>query len=277
MKSACHSDIGPGLYFVLLVAVAAWLAWGTFRWDRAVEEYAAQFRGVGWVDVPASESPGRIFMDNDAYYWVAYAREMAATGRWRIRHTQLDNPPDGRPVHWSQSVSWLLLLAGGIRHGLTGEGVSVAIEQAAIWVGPGLLILLLAGTGGLVCRRLGVAPAMVWVLNIASMVAISWAFHPLRPDHHGLQLGFVVSGVLCLMLGGTGWSGEEATRRKAQELFGFGRWFRRTAARPAGSSWRPAFSAAWDCGSGPRCNCWGGDWWSLARGCRCGCCHGRNL
>ena len=205
MKSACHSDIGPGLYFVLLVAVAAWLAWGTFRWDRAVEEYAAQFRGVGWVDVPASESPGRIFMDNDAYYWVAYAREMAATGRWRIRHTQLDNPPDGRPVHWSQSVSWLLLLAGGIRHGLTGEGVSVAIEQAAIWVGPGLLILLLAGTGGLVCRRLGVAPAMVWVLNIASMVAISWAFHPLRPDHHGLQLGFVVSGVLGLMLGGTGW------------------------------------------------------------------------
>ncbi|MGI6709840.1 MAG: choice-of-anchor J domain-containing protein [Bacilli bacterium] len=38
---------------------------------------------------------------------------------------------------------------------------------------------------------------------------ISWAFHPLRPDHHGLHLGFVVSGVLCLVLGGMGWVQEE--------------------------------------------------------------------
>jgi hypothetical protein len=185
--------------------MAGVVVWGTLRWDRAVKAYPAHFRGVGWLEAPASESPSRIFMDNDAYYWVAYAREMAATGAWRIRHTRLDNPPEGRPVHWSQSVSWLLLAAGGIRHGATGEGMAVAIEQAAIWVGPGLLILLLAGTGGLVYRRLGLAPALVWVLNIATMGPIIWAFHPLRPDHHGLHLGFMVSGVLCLVLGGMGW------------------------------------------------------------------------
>ena len=139
--------------------------------------------------------------------------------------------------------------------------------------GPGLLILLLAGTGGLVCRRLGVAPAMVWVLNIASMVAISWAFHPLRPDHHGLQLGFVVSGCFVLCWAEQAGSGEEATREEGARAIWFRPLVSRTAARPAGSSWRPAFSAAWDCGSGPRCNCGvgiGGHWrgavvWMLPR------------
>jgi|BioPla2DNA2_1021312.scaffolds.fasta_scaffold08851_4 hypothetical protein len=209
MKFASHSFIRLGLFLALLVALACAMVLWTLRWDRTVTAYSECFRGIGGLEVAASESAGRIFMDNDAYYWVAYAREMAETGTWRIRHTTLDNPPEGRPVHWSQSVTWLLLLAGGIRHGWTGEGMSVAIEQAAIWVGPGLLILLMAGAGGLIYRRLGLVPAMLWVLNIATMASISWAFHPLRPDHHGLHLGFVVSGVLCLVLGGMGWVQEE--------------------------------------------------------------------
>lgn len=222
MKFVQHPFIRLGLFLALLVVVAGAVVWGALRWDRAVRDYAAHFRGVGWMEAPASESPSRIFMDNDAYYWVAYAREMAATGAWRIRHTRLDNPPDGRPVHWSQSVSWLLLLAGGVRHGATGEGMAGAIEQAAIWVGPGLLILLLAGTGGLVYRRLSLVPALVWVLNVATMGPIIWAFHPLRPDHHGLHLGFVVSGVLCLVLGGMGWVREG----HGGAVGGGGIWFR---------------------------------------------------
>ncbi len=192
------------LFIAAALVLAAGLAWTAVRWDGAIRAYESRFRPADGSGEGAAPGRGRIFLDNDAYYWVAHAQEMAETGRWRIRHTSFDNPPGGRPVHWSQSISWLLLLAGGLRHAATGEAWPAAIENAAHGVEPALYFLLVAGTGWLVFRRLGLAPALIWMLHLAMLPAVSWSFHPMRPDHHGLQLGFMLSSALCLVLGGLG-------------------------------------------------------------------------
>ena len=207
------------IFWLTLVMLAGGLAWKTVRWDRAVRGYEARFLEIDDPGRTAADVPGRIFLDNDAYYWVGYAQEMAATGTWRIRHTTFDNPPAGRPVHWSQSVAWLLVLAGSIRHGVTGEAMPAAIENAAIWIGPLLHFLLAAGTGWLLFRRLGLVPALIWMLNLATIPSIAWTFHPLRPDHHGLHLGFTISSWLCLVLGGLGWTRPAAAGRAESVWF----------------------------------------------------------
>ena len=214
------------LIFVFTILVLALgLVWNARQWNCAIRSYEARFVEVGGTSTAASEGAGRIFLDNDAYYWIGYAQAMAATGSWRIRHTMFDNPPAGRPVHWSQSISWLLVLAGSVRHLATGEAMSAAIENAAIWIGPLLHILLIAGTGFALFRRLGLVPALVWMLNLATLPAIGWSFHPMRPDHHGLHLGFAVSSLLCLILGGLGWTREPASEPSEDTA-----WFRPVAA-----------------------------------------------
>lgn len=194
------------IFWSCSLAVAACLVAFAHRWDRAIRSYELRFAAAGETEKAASESEGRIFLDNDAYYWVGYAREMAKTGKWRIRHTYFDNPPDGRPAHWSQSVSWLLLLTGSLRHIVTGETLHAAVENAAIWIGPLQYFILIVGAGLLLCGRLGLVPALVWMLNLATILSVGWSFHPMRPDHHGLQLGFFLSSLLCLILGGLGWT-----------------------------------------------------------------------
>jgi hypothetical protein len=109
-------------------------------------------------------------------------------------------------VHWSQSVSWLLLSAGYIRHIALGEDLYDAIERAAVWVGPSLYFILISSTGILILRRLGALVALIWMLNLLALPSVEWSFHPLRPDHHGLQLGFLIGSLMCLVFGGLGWT-----------------------------------------------------------------------
>jgi hypothetical protein len=217
----CRPDRFSLVFIVFSLALAAYLIWNALQWSGAIRSYEARFAEIGANGRTAADVPGRIFLDNDAYYWTGYAQEMAATGAWRIRHTTFDNPPAGRPVHWSQSVSWLLLLAGAVRHGATGEALSAAIESAAIWIGPLLQFLLIAGTGWALFRRMGLVPALVWMANLATIPSIGWTFHPMRPDHHGLHLGFTVASGLCLVLGGLGW-----TRAAAGASAAAPAWFR---------------------------------------------------
>ncbi len=200
--------------FALVTAVLiAWLAASTLRWDAAVRDYESLFTADDESGQIASAIPGRIFLDNDAYYWVDYARAMVQQRQWRIRHTESDNPPDGRPVHWSQSIAWLIVLAGGAQSVLTGQPIHDALENGAIWVGPLLYFLLIVGTGYLIRRRIGLAAALLWMLNLSALPFVLWSFHPLRPDHHGLHLGILIASLLCLILGGLGWVRSDTTDR----------------------------------------------------------------
>ena len=176
----------------------------SFYWDRAGRAYEARFEAPpGGPPVP--EVQGRVFFDNDPYYWLLYAREMARTGARRLHHTLVDNTPQGRPVHWSQSVSWMLLLSGWLRHLFTGEAMDQAIENGATLVGPAQLVLLLVLLGPLIYRRMGAAPAVLWMISMAGMGNVYWVYHALRPDHHGLHIAFMLGSMACLVFGGLGW------------------------------------------------------------------------
>lgn len=206
--------LGPRWLFLACLVVAVGFVIGiSVAWDRAARTYESYFDPVPG-GTPPPETSGRVFLDGDAYFWIAHAREMVRTGAWRIRHTFMDNAPFGRPVHWNQSVSWMLLAAGWLRHVLAGEGWSEAIEKGALYAGPAQWILLLFALGLMLYRRVGAVPAGLAVLTLAGMQSLQWVFHPLRPDHHGLHIAFLLGSLSCLILGGLGWvSTRPATAR----------------------------------------------------------------
>lgn len=190
-------------------------------WDRALQSFDEALQPV-----PASAgrdgSSRRFYLDNDPYYWISYAHEMAATGNWRIRYTHIDNVPFGREVHWSQSVSWLLVLFGYVRHVWAGEPMEQAIEGAAIWVNPVLYVLVTVGFSWLISRRMGVVAGVIFAGTFVTLRDVNWSFHPFHLGHHGLHVTCSLGAILCLVLGGLGWvrresftsGGESSSRMK---------------------------------------------------------------
>ncbi|MDP1581443.1 MAG: hypothetical protein Q8M02_14310 [Candidatus Didemnitutus sp.] len=162
----------------------------------------AQWGGL----IPEFAAPPRIFLDNDCYYWIRYAQEMVRTGSLRLRHTDLDNVPAGRAVHWSAPFSWWLIACGSVESLVTGQPLHNAIESAALWSNPALFWLLLAMGAALLARPLGVARTGALVLLFAALPGIEWAFAYGRPGHHGLHALAAAGGILCVVLGGAGWT-----------------------------------------------------------------------
>ena len=114
-----QSTTARWLWVILLLASLAWVGSQTRVWDTTLRVYAQRLQpeGAALPDHPRD----RVFLDNDPYYWVIYAGEMVETGAWRIRHTLADNAPEGRPVHWSQSMTWLLVAFEAACRALTGQ------------------------------------------------------------------------------------------------------------------------------------------------------------
>ncbi|MGH8046549.1 MAG: hypothetical protein ACREKL_04825, partial [Chthoniobacterales bacterium] len=194
---------------LICLGIGLWLVANTLRWQHALEGYEARFTPA--LELPGADKP--IFLSSDSYEWLSHAQRMASTGEWRIRHTDIDNAPYGRAMHWSQSIAWLELLAGKIRSAITGEPWLAAIPRAAIWVNPAifaaclcLLFLLLEARAGFVPAAL----AVVWMLSVGDIGA---AFHPYLPDHQSLHLAFSLAACLLLLCGGAGWVSDVAERR----------------------------------------------------------------
>src|SRR4051794_25954735 len=104
--------------FLALLAVAYVLS-DAHDWDKAAKVVDSGFRHLATVN--ESITPGGIFLENDSYYWLSYSRRIGDGETLRVRHTHVDNAPFGRPVHWSQSVSWLLVILGKTRQALFHE------------------------------------------------------------------------------------------------------------------------------------------------------------
>ena len=218
MQRALRSTVSllkrPWLVYLLTCAVVTVLVFGrAYEWNRVIQttDMALQPKGSPLL---ASAHNQRFFLDSDAYYWITYARQMVETGQWRVRYTYVDNVPYGREVHWSQSISWMLVAFGYARHLLTGEPMHDAIEGGSIWVNPFLYVLFAIGFSWLISHRMGVAAGAFFMLTFVTLPDIHWAFQAFHLGHHGLQVAFSLGTVLCLVLGGLGW----VTRRGTEAL-----------------------------------------------------------
>lgn len=193
--------------FVAMALLACGLIYTTARqWQAGVLAHEGRFQPVEGEEHLAGHHQGRIWRDNDSLYWIRYARDMVSAKQWRIRHTYADNAPFGRPVHWSQSIAWQLVVQGWVRAKVTGESLLVAIENAAVWTGPLQHALFVIGSGWLIWRRLGLLPALIWMSSLVTMRALDWCFNAMRPDHHGWHLIASIGSLLALILGGLGWT-----------------------------------------------------------------------
>ncbi len=194
------------LALVVIVYVLG-CAWG---WNRALGQFTLD--AAPDTGAPEDTVSRRFFLDTDAYYWIAFARDMAENGTWRVRWTDVDNPPEGRPVYWSQSVPWMLLAFGSAHRLLTGASIGHGIEAASIWLHPFLLILFTLITTWLILRNMGLLPALLWMLFATTLHDLYAFFHPFRPDHHSFQIAFAFGHLFFLTLGGLGWVAASATR-----------------------------------------------------------------
>jgi len=197
---------GALLGAVLLLGMHGWSLERTWIEPSQIPVSAGVAGRTQWGGlIPEFQAPPRIFLDNDCYYWIRYAQQMLRTGNLRVRHTDLDNVPEGRAVHWSSSFSWWLLLCGGAESLVTGRSWNDSIEPAALWANPALFLLILAAGGFALGRTLDGPRTALLILLLAALPGLQWAFGYGRPGHHGLHSLAALGGLLCVVLGGAGW------------------------------------------------------------------------
>ena len=122
----------------------------------------------------------------DSFYWVAYAREMIDTGRFRVRYTQLDNAPGGRPnTGWASLNTWYLVGLAEIWSLASGLPMHTALLSASLWAGPILYLLVLAAALLFGWRMKNFPAAAVAVLILGTAPRIYDDFGYALPGHHG--------------------------------------------------------------------------------------------
>lgn len=154
----------------------------------------------------------------DAGMWIRHALAvLEGEAGLRSHWTRVDNPPEGRPMHWNSGYLAWLAGCGKIWQRCTGAPLSTALEQAAIWANlpPFLAALWLLGIWTL--RRWGAAAAAIVAVGMIGHRGIYAGFHPAYADHHGL----IALSVLGLTLGlafalGDGPNSDAERRRDAR-------------------------------------------------------------
>ncbi len=198
---ARRAGILPWVGFVaVLVACAAWAIVHAFLVD------AVTVRLCNEADrsVPV-EKRMPVFLSEiafDGYTWNRHAEKLGEGGQWRVRHTDFDNAPDGREVHWNSAFAWYLRGLGEIRRAATGDSLRNSIFRMSIWANPILLVLALAIFSTLSARRFGPLCGAVIALGMVAVPTFYEGFMPAYPDHHGL-IAFALLG----MLFGIAWAG----------------------------------------------------------------------
>lgn len=213
MKS--HSAALLAWLLLLLAALAAiWnQSWG---WIAAADAVDRDFHRSG--EVATTTRPGGIFLENDSYYWLRYAERIGKGETLRVRETTADNAPYGREVHWSQSVSWMLVCLGKLRAIFSGETWPVALEKASVILNPLLLSLFVCAMGYALLRRVGAVPAGLFLLYFVTQPDVAWAFNPLRPDHQTLHCILGIATLVGIIFGGAGWLKSEDENKPDDKL-----------------------------------------------------------
>ncbi|ACB73888.1 hypothetical protein [Opitutus terrae] len=137
--------------------------------------------------------------NNESYQWLMQTQQMIATSEWRLRRVSYDNAPIGRAVVTPSLYRWWLAGVAGCDHLLSGRPLGLAVERAALWSDPLLLLLLLAGGTWFVAAHFGPVAATVFPLAAVGLYPFGRAFLPGCPDNSALALVLLVGGILPLL------------------------------------------------------------------------------
>jgi hypothetical protein len=173
-------------YLALAWALAALLL---FHDARNVRDYLALssalgLRGQSDIATPLKQAYPAVAAD--AQTWVRHALWLAEGNGPRLRHTDIDNAPYGRDVHWNSAWAWAIAGAGYAYQAFTGVPYANAVERATIWLNPAVLFALIVIVSAWTRRHLGLASALLVVAAMALHPRLTEGFFPSYVDHHGL-------------------------------------------------------------------------------------------
>jgi hypothetical protein len=172
----------------------------------AVRDYVALLDGTAAVSADGLPLQRSVPSDYaDAQTWVRHALALQEGGGWQLRHTDIDNAPAGREVHWNSAFAHAISVAGRIESAVTGQPLPRATELALAWFNLPLLMLAVIGFSAWVASRAGAAAG---VLIAFGMVGHNWfylGFAPNYVDHHGLLSAATLGLVLGALFMGAGW------------------------------------------------------------------------
>jgi len=173
-------------YLALAWALAALLL---FHDARNVRDYLTLSSGLGLRGESSIATPLKQTFPAvaaDAQTWVRHALSLAEGKGPRLRHTDIDNAPYGREVHWNSGWAWTIAGAGYVYGAATGVPYANAVERATLWLNPAALLALIVIVSAWTRRHLGLASALLVVAAMALHPRLIEGFYPSYVDHHGL-------------------------------------------------------------------------------------------
>ncbi len=169
------------MLFVVAADCGRWRQVGRVRdIDHEVRTTADYAGGRHWLIVPEHHAR--------SYQWMLETEQMLTRGEGRVREVAYDNAPLGRAVHAASPFRWWLGLLAWTDHTLSGRPIAQSVEQAALWSGPLLHLLLLLGSTVYATYRFGAKSAALLSVGLAGLYPLAGEFLPGVPDDHGLAL-----------------------------------------------------------------------------------------
>jgi hypothetical protein len=199
------------LWLIVPLCGAGFLAWLDFVRGRHAEQ-VSRLPGIvetaavvnaasptGYTDQQRALIPPE--RNEGSFHWIMQTQRMLARGEWRVRHVDYDNAPTGREVNAASPYRWWLGLLAWCDHVLSGRPLGLAVEHTALYAGPALHLLWLAGATALVGWRFGAWAATLVSLGLVAMFPLAGDFWPGLLDHHGPARLCAFGGVLFLLAG----------------------------------------------------------------------------
>lgn len=190
-------------FSAVLLLCCAWVAVHVYLVDTVTVRYCE----MADKDIPA-EKRMPVYLSEiafDGYAWNRHAEHLGEDGHWRVRHTDFDNAPKGREVHWNSAFTWYLRGLGEACRAMTGDSLRNSIFRMSIWANPILLLLTLGIFTPLTARRFGPLCGSVTAIGMIASSTFYEGFLPSYPDHHGL-IAFALFGmVFGIAWAGAGW------------------------------------------------------------------------
>lgn len=194
--------------WVTLVGVWALAAFALFAQAAVIRDYLTMTGGLGLRGASVAPTPLKQMFPvfaADGQTWVRHALSLTEGNGPQLRHTMIDNAPEGREVHWNSAWAWTIATAGQVYHVVTGEPLPNAVEKATVWLNPLMLLAITIVLGSWVTARAGLIAGLIVIAALVCTDRMFEGFFPTYVDHHGLLTVAVFAMMLGAVLMGGGW------------------------------------------------------------------------